>query len=251
MKGILWKCIVKLPFLKKPSIKYSIHYGLLPSIVCKTTSEQLREQLFLPKSSADTQLNQDIFALLINRFRKGYFVEIGANDGFTLSNTLYLEENFGWTGLLVEANPKYLTSLSRRRNSYVINKAISDRSGMLEFIDGGLYGGLSEYLDDRHAKYTSSAKKISVHCVTLNEIFDQASSPAVIDFISIDVEGGELPIISQLISSDRRVRCGCIEMNYRIRDIEKLEQLLYGAGYKFAWEGQTGHDVYFVDPALI
>ena len=39
------------------------------------------------------------------RFRNGIFVEAGANDGFTQSNTYYLERFLGWSGLLVEAIP--------------------------------------------------------------------------------------------------------------------------------------------------
>ena len=34
----------------------------------------------------------------------GSFVEIGAHDGITISNTLLLESCWGWTGLLVEAD---------------------------------------------------------------------------------------------------------------------------------------------------
>jgi hypothetical protein len=33
--------------------------------------------------------------------RGGVFVEAGAYDGETFSNTLYLEKRLGWTGLLV------------------------------------------------------------------------------------------------------------------------------------------------------
>ena len=35
----------------------------------------------------------------------GFFVEIGAYDGETGSNTLFLEKHKSWDGLLIEANP--------------------------------------------------------------------------------------------------------------------------------------------------
>ena len=35
----------------------------------------------------------------------GFFLEAGADDGVRDSNSLLLEVNRGWTGLLVEANP--------------------------------------------------------------------------------------------------------------------------------------------------
>jgi ribosomal protein L21E len=35
-------------------------------------------------------------------YKNGYFVELGANDGISQSNTLYLEKYLGWRGVLVE-----------------------------------------------------------------------------------------------------------------------------------------------------
>lgn len=250
MKSALWKLVQKISLLKKPSVKYCVTHELLPSLITNIPCDVLRELLFLPKSIHVTQLNQDIFALLVNRFSRGYFIEIGANDGFTFSNTVYLEEHFGWTGLLVEANPKYIDSLSRRKNATIMSKAITEKTGSAEFVDGGLYGGLSETLDSLHSKKTDKANKFNVSCITLQEMFEEVESPHVIDFISIDVEGGELPIIRQLVRNNRRVRCGCVEVNNRYSDIVDIKNLLESSGYEVAWKGQTRHDLYFTDPNL-
>ena len=44
--------------------------------------------------------------ILCNLFqRDGFFVECGAFDGETRSNTLNLERDLGWTGVLIEADP--------------------------------------------------------------------------------------------------------------------------------------------------
>ena len=46
----------------------------------------------------------------------GFFIEAGAFDGETISNTLHFELNRGWTGLLVEPDPvafKVLKSKNR------------------------------------------------------------------------------------------------------------------------------------------
>jgi hypothetical protein len=41
----------------------------------------------------------------LNQKRNGFFVEIGGYDGESFSNSLFLEKERGWSGLLVEANP--------------------------------------------------------------------------------------------------------------------------------------------------
>lgn len=245
-----WGFLLKKQFLRKPSLSYCRKNRLLPQIITATSSEILQEMLFLPASSRKTQENQDFFALLVNQFKPGYFIEIGANDGFTFSNTLYLEEYFEWSGLLIEANPKYADSLSQRKNVKIINKAISDQSGIAQFVDAGLYGGLAAGIEQQYSVYTNPAPIIHVDCLTLQQVFDEACVPMVIDFLSIDVEGGELPIVRQLVSDQRRARCGCIEVNHRKEDMAEIKQLLNGAGYKIAWEGMTKHDLFFVDPLL-
>ena len=46
-----------------------------------------------------------LFASLFQNMHHGFFVEIGAYDGETGSNTLFLEKHKSWDGLLIEANP--------------------------------------------------------------------------------------------------------------------------------------------------
>jgi hypothetical protein len=48
-------------------------------------------------------------------YTNGYFVELGANDGISQSNTLYLESYLGWHGILVEPDvDNYLKCLKSR-----------------------------------------------------------------------------------------------------------------------------------------
>ncbi len=45
----------------------------------------------------------------MSHFQKnGFFIEVGALDGETRSNTLILERKFGWNGVLIEADPMNL-----------------------------------------------------------------------------------------------------------------------------------------------
>ena len=250
IKRVIVDRIVRIGIFKQPSIKYCVENSLLPSMFVQMPSNVVRKTFNIPCSEYQTQLNQDLFALLMNQFRSGFFIEIGANDGFTLSNTIYLEKHFGWQGILVEANNKYISSLCKRDKSIVVNKAISSQKGKANFIDAGLYGGLKDSLDERYEVYTRDANCITVDCMELQEILDKNGAPETIDFVSIDVEGGEVPIVEMMVSVDRRFRCGCIEYNNRIQDYRRMVELLRSGGYKVVWESQTGHDLFFVDSSV-
>ena len=65
----------------------------------------------------------------------GVFVDIGASEGKRLSNTLLLEE-YGWTGICVEAHPSYFDILkSNRPNSICYSAAAGANWRLISLID--------------------------------------------------------------------------------------------------------------------
>jgi hypothetical protein len=54
-----------------------------------------------------SQVGQDrTIAEIFDEKRGGFFLDLAANDAAVLSNTLTLEQSFGWRGICVEANPE-------------------------------------------------------------------------------------------------------------------------------------------------
>jgi hypothetical protein len=52
---------------------------------------------------SSSQICQDLWVLFMTAgIKDGFFVEFGATNGITLSNTYLLERNFGWKGILAE-----------------------------------------------------------------------------------------------------------------------------------------------------
>lgn len=226
-KSLLKKYFLELKLVKRVAIATVINKELLPDVLTSVSASQIRKALFLPESDYYSQNNQDVYALFFNKTQSGFFVEIGANDGFTFSNTVYLEEKYGWKGILIEANPKYLNSLQKRTHSCVVNKAVFDSPGTIEFVDAGLYGGIKNSIDEIHSRHTKDANIVSVPCDSLSNILHSVhyEVPDVIDFISIDVEGLELMIVQQLLKLENKIKCGVIEVNNRRSERKEIENL--------------------------
>lgn len=251
MRSFLKKSWFRQKALRQPSTAYCAANLLLPEVLIKTPPNELRKLFGLPTSPYFSQLNQDFFALLLNRFRKGYFLEIGANDGFTLSNTVYLETFFDWTGLLIEPNPKYCESLNKRKAN-ICQKAVGKVSGVEEFVDAGLYGGIRSSISNHPALKKTQSSIISIETKPLKNILEHYRVPNIINFCSVDVEGGELSILEQICRlKTHRIVSGCVEHNNRQRDLVEMKKLLKAADYEIIWDNQTGHDLFFIDRNLI
>lgn len=73
------------------------------------------------KASIDRYfLNEKYFKNKMN----GVFIELGAVDGIYISNTKYLEDNFNWTGLLIEPNYKEFKKLEINRTNCLIDQIV-------------------------------------------------------------------------------------------------------------------------------
>jgi FkbM family methyltransferase len=174
--------------------------------------------------------------------RGGYYVEAGAFDGLTHSNTLTLERNFGWVGLLVEGNPIFAEQMIRNRPGNTFStKAISlshlpSKGTMLQ---GGQWTGLQELMTrkflDQHQERANPG--VEVETATLHAILEEADAPKRIDYLSLDIEGGELPVLidyfHRTAKEDLR-RFGCITVEYQNDAciLQSLNTLLDFYGYR-------------------
>ena len=49
-----------------------------------------------------------------NKKQQGFFIEAGACTGEHISNSLYFEVKYNWTGLLAEPSPDFLDELTHK-----------------------------------------------------------------------------------------------------------------------------------------
>ncbi len=180
-------------------------------------------------------MGQDLLVLeLLGGLRSGVFVDVGASDGVTISNTYHLECQHGWSGLAVEPIPSIYEKLRQSRRCRTLNACMSDRSGKASFtevVDGAhMYSGLNTKMDPRHARRIRRSiarqkrgftREIEVRCVTWAEALSEAGLTRV-DFLSLDTEGGELDILRSIDFSTTPVRVISVENNYFTHDYAKL-----------------------------
>lgn len=179
-------------------------------------------------------------------YDNGYFVELGANDGVTQSNSLYFEKHRNWRGLLVEPAPQnFLKCRQNRsaRNSIYCAACVSFDYGQ-EFVRIA-YSNLmstpvsleSDIQDPRaHAelgdRFLASGETVfefGAVARTLNALLLEAHAPKQIDFLSLDVEGAELEVLKGIDHQTFRFKYLLVEC----RDFTRLSDYLEKQSYRF------------------
>lgn len=128
----------------------------------------------------------------------GRFVELGALDGVTHSNTYALEKCLNWTGLLIEANPESYTKLQvSNRSATKIHSAVCGRPGRVNVTaHGGGFGGMpsemsSAYLRSWGRRIPQRKTVVEVPCRSLSSLMQENGLPSGAEFLSLDVQGAE------------------------------------------------------------
>lgn len=168
----------------------------------------------------------------------GIFVEIGAHDGITNSNTYFFEQK-RWKGICVEPIPQVFAELKKNRNCTCIQGCIADNPGENQFVrlvspcvDIEMRSGLVDKYDQQHIeKVLSEIKRcggayelLTVKCHLLNDILDE-NSISQVDFLSIDIQGGEFDILSSIDFDRFQINVITVEDSYNDqRCIPFLEQ---------------------------
>lgn len=207
----------------------------------------------LPRvKDAQGQLMQDLWALWeLGEKRDGYFVEFGATNGITMSNSHLLETGYGWQGILAEPNPEYHARLGRERGCHISHKCVYSRTGeTMTFLctEKALFSRLEAINPGDHNEAGGKrdvSQSIAVETITLNDLLDQYEAPDEIDYMSVDTEGSELEILSAFDFERRRVKLMTIEHNFT--DLRaKLYDLMVSKGYARVFPEYTRFDDWYV-----
>lgn len=187
----------------------------------------------------------------------GFFVELGANDGVSQSNTLYFERYKNWKGILVEPIPhNYLLCLANRsKDTQVFCNACTSfdyEQRFVEMVFSNLMSlplNLESDVPDPFAhanrgkcllSETDRVFTFGAVATPLNALLIEAGAPPTVDLLSLDVEGAEIEVLKGIDHERFRFAYLCVEC----RNIEKLSSYLKSVGY-FLKEKLTHHDYLF------
>ncbi|MCX6990466.1 MAG: FkbM family methyltransferase [Chlamydiae bacterium] len=210
-----------------------------------------REDGYYSQCGQDRLLNEKWF----KNKKNGVFVDIGAHNGISFSNTKFFEE-LGWKGICIEPIPEVYEELKKNRSCICIQGCISDRNGKSSFLrvegEPEMLSGLLTKYDPRHLErvyreiatrsYGKAPKCIEVDCYLLNDLL-RKNDVFHIDFLSIDIEGGELDVLKTIDFDQFDIEFVVIENNYRNQEIPDF---LIAKGYELV--ANTGWDDVFKKP---
>ena len=155
---------------------------------------------------------------------KGSILDLGANDGVTLSNSRFFVER-GWHGVLVEAGNKPFEKLIANSDpsTICINCAIGNENGSLNFYesnnllnseDVGLVSSLVSHETTRWREAGIGYVEYKVDCFTWDSFVDKFHlKNRNFDIISIDIEGMDYDVLIQMNLEALGCKVLCIEFN--------------------------------------
>lgn len=196
------------------------------------------------------QMGEDkiVFNKYFQNKRNGIFLELGALDGVTYSNTKFFEDTLRWSGILIEPIPKnYELCRNNRPRSLVYNCIVSSNTEPMDIYVNGAVSSVKdhttqEYYDGWHKG--KNIQTISVPCRRLDDIL-HASNVRHIDFWSLDVEGSEYEVLKTM-DWNIPVKVLCMEvsggqysdMNESCRDLLRQNN--------FVFDGLAAHNELWV-----
>jgi FkbM family methyltransferase len=173
-----------------------------------------------------SQNNEEKFILDYFGGFKGTFLDIGANDGKTLSNSYALVER-QWTGVCVEASPKAWDRLHKLHGwqtgngIQLINVAVGSYDGEIELNESGELLGTGDVAlvsstrqdeMDRWVSLKMPFEKVTVPVVTFKTLLERCLY-SEFEFLTIDIEGMEPEVVPQIDFTTIGVRMAIIEWN--------------------------------------
>lgn len=192
-----------------------------------------------------SQLNDDVIIADFFKDKVGRFLDIGANNGITFSNTRNLFDK-GWTGVLVEPDPGAFAALVKnyvRKNGVKLcNLFVDAQDGIRPFHvcnDSLLSTGNEAY---KEIWKTQEYVEVSVSAVSVNSLFRHVGSD--FQFITLDAEGLTFDLLRSFPHAEMNTDLWCVEYDSANRGA----MIDYMLGEGFRLHDENALNLFFARP---
>jgi FkbM family methyltransferase len=190
---------------------------------------QLKEDKFL--------LTEYFWTMERGVLSNGIFLEVGALDGITYSNTAFFDKFLNWMGVLIEGCPTSSLALkSNRPNAIKVLKAVcpvnyKNRSVEFTIPCGPTSGVAGNNGDTFQRNERKKAKVMSVPCSPMSEII-RNTNMTHIDLMSVDVEGFELSLLQSIDFNAISIHIMIVEVNHNApHELLEIRKLMQSKGF--------------------
>lgn len=186
-----------------------------------------------------SQQNEDKYLLKLFKIedvQNGTYLEVGAYDGIYFSNTLFLQNEFGFSGILIEPQQTLFKELTKNRPlNFLVNSAISNsEETQVSFIGNNLEAGISSLFLMNHERFPA-CKSYMVDNKKMKTVI-QDSNLKYIDVMFIDTEGSEFEIIKS-INFSFPISLIVVEAHKENMEEDKLlKEILNDNGFNFYFQ---------------
>lgn len=171
----------------------------------------------------------------------GFYVDIGAAHPINLSVTCHFY-NAGWSGVNVEPSRRLFPVLAAARPRDInLNCAVAEKSGHATFFEVPGFvenSTLDPEVAARLAESDLALEPFDVPVTTLSALWNEHVGDRTVDFMKIDVEGGEAAVLAGADWTRHRPRLLIIEataVNSRLENWASWESTVLAAGYQKVW----------------
>ena len=187
----------------------------------KTFYSQLGEDLYIYKNFINKKIND------------GIYIELGAMNGITYSNSKFFEDELGFQGILIEPTKQYNELIINRPKNKCFNYAINYNNSNITFIGDNATSGILEKIPEiLFNRYHKNNIPYEVKGCPIKDIISKTNIK-YIDIFFIDVEGSEL-IVLETMDWTIEIYIIIIEMhNIDIENENKCRQVLINNGFEY------------------
>jgi FkbM family methyltransferase len=250
--GDIGKCVIAWPNASKDSAG-------LPA--------QLRQRQLLIESKTGWRSESDEDLIIWANFfsdrptgrGSGTYLEIGALDGLTSSNSRFFESCLGWRGVLIEPDPQSFFKLAAPDNRPTADKlhfvpSCQELTTMTLASSGDVY---SKVIATEGSAPNRNHKRVEVHCGPLG-VYLHHIGHTHIDFFSLDVEGAELAVLQtagiargevsfHVVIAEAWSRSGNCMWDCPVRD--QVREFMAAAGFNL-YQGLIARSDVFVNKSM-